>query len=52
MDHWNRLIKARNANANNDVGREASMLLRQLNTAGAGEIMKDEIEAFLSRNNI
>jgi len=50
---WNDLIKIRdNARKNGDekVSEHASMLLRQLNTAGGVHLMKYEVETFIGEN--
>ena len=48
-DVWNPMIKLMNKHKDNSVKQEASMLLKQYNTAG-GRMIKHELEHFLQKH--
>lgn len=47
---YNELIKIRNTTKSADVKANAELLLNQLCTAGGSNILRKEVEAFISKN--
>ena len=48
MNHWNELIAIRDKNKDDKIKNKANLLLRQLNTAGAIHLIKNEVESFIN----